>query len=210
MTLSLFTTSADPRDRTGHPTPTRQQRRLVRERRSADRRERIAEARRLAAQDRTSARLAELHHLQLVLLDARELVLNGWVQHGWFAFADETAEPPSTTVGPLPPVAARPVVGACLVGAVVQAGGGVPAAASQPVQRALDLTWQTLYGVSFGPSHWCPAPTVRAAHVRQLTRWNDSPDRTREDVAALLTGTASVVAAEADRLRVSVGSERQR
>jgi hypothetical protein len=39
----------------------------------------------------------------------------------------------------------HPVVGACLVGAIIHAGGGLPQLRTQVVQRAMDLTWHTLF-----------------------------------------------------------------
>jgi hypothetical protein len=70
-----------------------------------------------------------------------------------------------------------------LVGAVVQAAGGVAHARTQPVHRALDLTWAALYNE---PVRWCPAPATRLSHVRDLTRWNDRDGRTATEVSGLL------------------------
>ena len=80
----------------------------------------------------------------------------------------------------------EPVSGACLVGGIVHAAGGPRAVRSQLVQRTLDLTWHVLREDERTPVRWCPAPPVRAAHVRDLTRWNDHPRRTVADVRALL------------------------
>lgn len=188
MTLDLTTTRTDAQARDGRPA-----------RESWWRRRRQRE--RLAARDRAGARLAELHHLAALLLDARDVVLSGWLQDSWFSYLDQAGRVQTVTLPTLRAPAGRPVTGACLVGAVVQAGGGWSAAPSQPVQRALDLTWHTLYGVGPLPSGWCPAPTVRAAHVRQLTRWNDSPRRTQTDVADLLSATSDAAGAESVRVR---------
>lgn len=155
------------------------------------------ERRRLARQDRIAARLAELHHLELLLSEAATVVSTGWVQHGWFAVADELHGTRILSAHDLQALESRPVVGACLVGAVVHAAGGPPSVHSQLVQRALDLTWHTLHEDARRPVHWCPAPPVRAAHVRDLTRWNDHPKRTADQVTALLEDTARSAAVQA-------------
>ena len=151
--------------------------------RAAGFRLRIIERRRLAALDRASAELAELSCVRTVLTGAAGVVADGWIQHGWFAYRDEQGRRQLVDAYSLNRLAGRRPIGACLVGAVVQAGGGVPAAHSQPVHRALDLIWQALSGDG---SDRCPAPAVRVARVRELTAWNDRPRRTVDDVLALL------------------------
>jgi hypothetical protein len=162
------------------------------------------ERRRLARQDRIAAHLAELHHIELLLAEAVTVVSAGWVQHGWFAVADERHGTRVLTAHDLDALETRPVTGACLVGAVVHAAGGPPNVHSQLVQRALDLTWHTLHEDSHRPVHWCPAPPVRDAHVRDLTRWNDHPKRTADQVAALLEDTARSAAAQATGARAAL------
>jgi hypothetical protein len=130
-----------------------------------------------------------------------DVVEAGWVRGGWFAYVDESGAPRLVSALTAHRMAGRPVVGACLVGAVVQAGGGLPAARSQPVQRALELVWHTLYRGPDEPVRWCPAPSVRAAHVHDLTRWNDGRSRTADDVVALLHGAGRRAGAELQRLR---------
>jgi hypothetical protein len=107
----------------------------------------------------------------------------------------------TVNAGNLRSIGDRPVIGACLVGAIVHAGGGLAAFRSQPVQRALDLTWHALYGEDRAPARWCPAPPVRSAHVRELTRWNDRPERTSDDVMALLHAVERAASAELERAR---------
>ncbi|HST48072.1 DUF6197 family protein [Jatrophihabitans sp.] len=155
--------------------------------------------RRLADTERRTALRAELHYLQTVLADAATVVEAGWIQHGWFAYRDEQGR--QHLLGPhdLHRLAGRQPTGACLVGAVVQAGGGVPAARSQPVHRALDLTWQALVG-STEPAGYCPAPAVRIGRVRELTAWNDRPHRTAGDVTELLAAAGRLAAGQLDRL----------
>lgn len=151
------------------------------------RRDRRREQQRLAEHDRRVARQAELHLLGELLGDASALVEDGWVQHCWFTVRDERGE--RRRVGPrnLQELDGRAIDQVCLVGAIVQAAGGVARAGSQPVHRALDLTWATLYHL---PVRWCPAPSVRLAHIHDLTRWNDADLRSTGDVVGLLSAAA--------------------
>ncbi len=157
--------------------------------------------RRLARHDVLAARLAELFGIRSVMQAAAEVVTEGWVQHAWFAYRDEAGRTRLATAHDLRLMGGRPVVGACLVGAVVEAGGGVPAAHSQLVARSLDLTWHTLSEDPGRPVRWCPSPQERAAQVRELTRWNDAASRTSEDVTTLLHATSQAVLVEVGRTR---------
>jgi hypothetical protein len=132
------------------------------------------ELRRLRDRDRRSARLAELHGLRALVLLARDLIRAGWLQNAWAAYpAEDGGTRLVVSSRDLAPGLDEPV-GLCLVGALVSAGGGPAAAREQPVQRALDLTWHALHGDPAAPVRWCPSPNERAAHVRDLTRWNDA------------------------------------
>jgi hypothetical protein len=164
-------------------------------------RERRRERLRLARQDRLAAQLAELHHIQTLIADARTLVASGWVQDAWFAYRDERGQQRTVRGMNLHGMADRRVTGACLVGAIAHAGGGLAALRTAPVQGALDMTWHTLYRDQVGPGHWCPVPTVRTNHVRDLTRWNDHSGRLPDEVTALLHTAEQVAAAEIERLR---------
>jgi hypothetical protein len=144
------------------------------------------ERRRRARQDVLAARLVELHQMTEVIDDAQEVVEHGWVQHAWFAYRDELGSTRLATAHDLHLMAGREVMGACLVGAVVLAGGGVHAAGSQLVQRTLDLTWHTLRRGSGEPVRWCPSPAERGVQTRDLTSWNDLRGRTVDDVRTLL------------------------
>jgi hypothetical protein len=146
-------------------------------------RERWRERRRLTQQDRHAAHQAELHLLRELLADASNLVNAGWVQHCWFTTAEENGR--RRRIGPsnLHDLDDHPVVEVCLVGAIVQAAGGIARAGTQPVHRGIELTWATLHNQ---PIRWCPSPPVRLAHVHDLTRWNDTARRTPDDVASLL------------------------
>jgi len=162
------------------------------------RRERRAARLRLQRVDRLSAQLAQLQAIRALLEQAAEVVLGGWVQGAWFAVdvggRTRTVKAPEVRL-----TADHPVTGACLVGAVVQAGGGPAAVRSQPVQRALDLIWHSLREDAEQPVRWCPGPPIRTLHVLDLTHWNDAPDRTRGDVVGLLR--SSMASAEAQRER---------
>jgi hypothetical protein len=100
-----------------------------------------------------------------------------------------------------PICAGGPVAGACHLGAITHGGGGLTTVDGQPVLRAFDLTWHTLFGDRGSPVRYCPAPTVRAAHLRDLIRWNDDPHRTAAEVAALLRAVEQAAGAEIDRVR---------
>lgn len=171
-------------------------------------RRRIADRRRLARLDRTSARLAELHCVRSVLADARSVVEAGWIQRGWFAYRDEQGRQQLVDAYHLHLMAGRRPTGACLVGAIVQAGGGLPAAHSQPVHRALDLTWEALQGWTEPVEH-CSAPALRLVRVRELTAWNDRPHRTAREVDALLAVAGRRLADRIERENLSTLSDRR-
>jgi hypothetical protein len=148
--------------------------------------------------------LAELDQLRRILQAAAVLIEAGWVQNGWFSVSDPDGPVRIVDARNAQALRAKPVIGACLVGGIVQAGGGLTAVHSQPVQRALDLTWHTLFRSERQPVEFCPPPAVRAAHVRNLTSWNDRPHRTREQVTALLGAADRVAAVQAAALQLSV------
>ena len=161
------------------------------------------ELRRLRDRDRRSARLAELHGLRALVLVARDLVRAGWLQGAWAAYPIEDGGTRLVVSSrDLAPGLDEPV-GLCLVGALVSAGGGPAAAREQPVQRALDLTWHALHGDPSAPVRWCPSPPERAAHVRELTRWNDAAGRTATDVLDLLDRAQQHAAREIRRYRAT-------
>jgi hypothetical protein len=159
------------------------------------------ERRRLARHDRLNAQLAELHHIRTLVAGAHTVVRSAWVQHGWFAYRDEEGRQRTVTALDAHRLAGRPVTGGCLVGAVVQAGGGLAEVRTQPVQRALELTWHTLFGDEDEPVRWCPAPSVRAAHIREITRWNDHPGRTVQEVTAVLYAVERAARLEIGQIR---------
>jgi hypothetical protein len=156
----------------------------------------------LRDQDRLSAKLAELHRIDGLLAQAAHFIEKGWMQHGWFAYVHPSGErrvvigcSPRTTRSLSP----EQVISACLVGAIVQAGGGPSEARSQLVQRSIDLTWHASFRGLQEPVRWSPSPVERAGHVMDLVRWNDRPGRTSGEVAALLDRARCVAAAETER-----------
>ncbi len=163
-------------------------------------RERRAARRRLRRVDALSAQLAQLHAIHALLEKATEIVDHGWIQGAWFA-VDVGGRSRAVTGLEVRLAADHPVTGACLVGAVVQAGGGPAAVRSQPVQRALDLVWHSLREDAGQPVRWCPGPPARTMHVLDLTHWNDDPGRTRGDVVELLRSSVATADAQQERCR---------
>jgi hypothetical protein len=179
---------------TGLPQPHTGQNRLTRWRKQRRLR------RDLARRDRAAAQLVELHQIRTFIAAAHVLVRDGWVQHALFAHRTDRAELRVATGWNAHRNNGRPVAGACLVGAITHAGGGLATVDGQPVQRAFDLTWHTLFGDRGCPVRYCPAPAVRTAHLRELIRWNDDPRRTRAEVAALLQAVEQAAGAEIERV----------
>jgi hypothetical protein len=134
-------------------------------------------------------RVARLEEVRAQLEEARNLIEKGWVQDAWFAIRDRQGR--LRPIGPFGFGLLRrgDVAGACLVGAVVHATWthrpGVDATAAAP---ALDMLWDSLQEVR-GVASASPVAAsrdVRAARVRDLTRWNDRPGRSRDEVLELL------------------------
>ena len=149
------------------------------------RRERRAERKRLRRHGELAARLAELHAISALLDASAEVVRAGWVQGAWFTVSTPGGTR-DVTAYDLKSAVDRPVSGACLVGAVVQAAGGPASVRSQLVQRTLDLVWHVLREDPDRPVRWCPGPRARLMAVLELTRWNDAAERTQDEVADLL------------------------
>ena len=153
--------------------------------------------RKLAEQDRLGARLAELVQIRDLAAAAREVVAAGWVRNAWYVRPDARR----VDLAQARRMGKVPVDQACLVGAILHAGGGVASADTQLVQRTFDLTWHTLHRSATEPVRWCPAPPVRAQHLRDLVRWNDRAGRTGPEVEALLRSVEQAAAAELDTHR---------
>lgn len=158
------------------------------------RRERRAERRRLKRLDALSAQLADLHAIGELLDHAAGVVSAGWVQGAWFTVATPRGPRPLTAYD-VRLAEDLPVVGACLVGAVVHAAGGPTTVGSQLVQRSLELTWHELREPD-RPVRWCPGPNLRMMTVLDLTHWNDAPGRTRDEVVGLLVAAQHSAAAQ--------------
>jgi hypothetical protein len=164
-------------------------------------RTRRGQSQQLRLRDQISARLAELDQIACILNDAADLVRAGWLQDSWFAYRDDTGCIRAVNAYNAKQMAGRPVVAACLVGAIVQAGGGLAQVRSQIVQRALDLTWHTLFKTPPELVSRIPAPGMRLHHVQDLTGWNDHPNRTAGQAEELLRRTAVAARSEAEVLR---------
>lgn len=177
--------------------------RVLRTRR-LDRRDRRRLHRALRDRDRLSARLAELWGMDALLAEATRVVERGWIQHGWFAYADSSGDQ-VVVVGCTPKIARElspeQVTATCLVGAIVQAGGGLAEAASQLVQRSIDLTWYASFREPRDPIRWCHSSAERAGHVMDLVRWNDRPGCSADEVVALLGRARGLAHAEIARAR---------
>jgi hypothetical protein len=164
-------------------------------------RTRRRQSRQLQLRDQISARLAELDQIACILNDAAELVRAGWLQDSWFAYRDNAGRIRPVNAYNAKQMTGHPVVATCLVGAVVQAGGGLPHVRTQVVQRALDVTWHTLAKTPPALASRTPAPETRLHHVQDLTRWNDHPGRTAGQAEELLRRSANAARSEADILR---------
>jgi hypothetical protein len=129
-----------------------------------------------------------------VLEDARAVIAEGWIQDRWFAcrpapspFRAQTSQA-SDGFGT--------VTAACLVGAVVyaaqQSGPGDRLVKAGPALDYLWDAWQETRGLGgTGVAGWAAPRELRMARVRDLTRWNDQPGRTREEVLGLVDLAAS-------------------
>ena len=164
-------------------------------------------ARQLRLRDQTSARLAELDQIAGILNEAADLVHGGWLQNSWFAYRDDAGEVRTVNAYNAKQMRGHPVVEACVVGAIVAAGGGLPQIRTQVVQRTIDLTWSTLFKTPSELFRRIPAPVVRMQHVQDLTRWNDYPGRKAWQAEELLRRTARAARSEADMRRRAADQE---
>jgi hypothetical protein len=164
---------------------------MMRSAESAAPREHVADApgwwqrvwRRLMPPPSAELILAQLNGQLAVLEGARAELEAGWVQGGWWSVtsADGDRRPVTGDAG------GRPVHidGACLVGALARGG--------PYVGRAVDAVYDALWAsrgqaaqAAPGGLPPVPAPEVRLARVRMLTRWNDQAERTQEEVLAVV------------------------
>jgi len=122
-----------------------------------------------------------------VLEDARAVLAQGWLQDRWYA----RRAVPSRSAGQAGPSDGTGQVSACLVGAVVHAAGrngpGDPLVTAGPALDYLWDAWQESRGLGGTEVSALAAPReLRLVRVRDLTRWNDQPGRTREEVLGLV------------------------
>ena len=71
------------------------------------------------------ARLAELTQIRDLVAAARDVVAAGWVKDAWFISRDAQGKPRSVDFMAAKRMGQVPVDRACLVGAILHAGGGV-------------------------------------------------------------------------------------
>jgi hypothetical protein len=133
-----------------------------------------------------------------ILVGARSVVGRGWLQGGWYVLEAPDGRRRFVGAGSLTRRSYGAVVQACLVGAVVEAANW-----HSPEQgtagSALDALWRALMdsqGRSLDPGRGVPSPAARRLRVRDLTRWNDHRDRTRDEVLRLLDVTIGQIMAE--------------
>jgi hypothetical protein len=169
--------------------------------------------------DSVAARLRQLDEVLEVLATARSVVEDGWVQDAWFAVRRGSRPAPAPPAAMVSSSLSYPdrddLAGACLVGAVVHAvrlrHPGDARAEVDGVGPAIDVLWDALQesrGLgSRGVAGRVAPPAVRAARVRDLTRWNDRRGRSRGDVLDLLdlASSRTVMAAMTTSEQVAVG-----
>ena len=139
--------------------------------------------------DRLSAPHRDPHQRTLAILaGARSVIARGWLQGGWYVLEAQDGRRRFVGAGALTPRRYGSVVQACLVGAVVEAGRWY--SPEQGISGpAIDALWRVLVdaeGDRAVPERRSATPNVRRVQVRDLTRWNDEPQRSREDVLRLV------------------------
>jgi len=125
-----------------------------------------------------------------VLEDARAVIAQGWIQDHWFVARRPASSHPRAQSASLSD-GLGDVAAACLVGAVVHAaqqrGSGDQLVKAGPALDYLWDAWQESRGLGgTGVAGWAAPRELRMARVRDLTRWNDQPGRTREEVLGLV------------------------
>jgi len=132
--------------------------------------------------------LDQLNRQLAVLEGARAQLEVGWVQAGWWSVTSADGNQRLVT-GYAAAGGGSPdhVDGSCLVGALARAGS------PSDVGRAVDAVYDALWASRDQPGAPrdgglppVPAPEVRLARVRTLTRWNDRPGRTQEEVLTVV------------------------
>ena len=132
--------------------------------------------------------LGQLNRQLAVLEGARAELEVGWVQGGWWSVTSADGNQRlvtgyAATSGGSPDY----VDGSCLVGALARAGS--PSDVGRAVDAVYDALWASP-GQTGAPRDGglpsVPAPEVRLARVRSLTRWNDQAGRTQEEVLTVV------------------------
>jgi hypothetical protein len=143
--------------------------------------------------------LQRLDDAREVLDRARALLETGWVQNRWYVLAPRPHGRRSSLLRTAV-VAPNEVAAACLVGALALALREHDPRADLLTGRsaALEAVWEAVReagGVPPGPATG-RRPWPREAQllrIRDLTRWNDRPGRTRDEVLAVLDDASSRV-----------------
>ena len=121
---------------------------------------RLAERRAAARVRRVEARLQELGELEHLLSEARGVVERGWIQHAWFAYLDEHGRTRNATSAAAMDVQGRPLVAACLVGAVVSAAGGFFSAVRNGNENVLPIATTSAAAAAYRAIFRRPLPAL--------------------------------------------------
>jgi len=132
--------------------------------------------------------LDQLNRQLAVLEGARAELEVGWVQGGWWSVTSADGNQQLVT-GYAAAGGGSPdhVDGSCLVGALARVGS--PSDVGRAVDAVYDALWASrdqLGAPRDGVLPPMPAPEVRLARVRMLTRWNDRAGRTQEEILAVV------------------------
>jgi hypothetical protein len=124
-----------------------------------------------------------------VLSATRGVIARGWVQNTWYLVETPGGRRRAGQRFFPGRLDHRHVVGACLVGGVMQ-GAWQLSSHSEYAYPAIDALWHTLFetGVDVGPP---VPPLVRATRVRDLTTWNDRGYRTSDEVLRLVDAAST-------------------
>jgi len=134
---------------------------------------------------------AVLERMLALLESARAEVSAGWVQGGWWttsAGGNRQALVRRLGDGPSDPHAVGAV---CLVGALIRAGSrqGRDPEVGRAIDAVYDALWESRGQPAATPGRgpiMVSSPQVRLAKVQWLTRWNDAPGRSTEEVLDIL------------------------
>jgi hypothetical protein len=128
----------------------------------------------------------------LALLEAARAELSvGWAQDGWWTTPAPGGQQILMTGLAAGPSAPETVGAVCLVGALIRAGAqqGGDSEAGRAIDVVYDALWESRGQPGGTPGAGVltvSAPSVRQAKVQALTRWNDAPARTGDEVLAAL------------------------